>query len=32
MQNLTTIHDYLRSHSDEIGDRILSSYPALYYQ
>ena len=30
MQNLDTIHDYLRSHSDEIGERILSSYPALH--
>ena len=30
MQNLDTIHDYLRSHSDEIGQRILSSYPALH--
>jgi superfamily II DNA or RNA helicase len=30
MQSLDTIHDYLRSHSDEIGKRILSSYPALH--
>ena len=30
MQNLDTIHDYLRSHSDEIGQRILSSFPALH--
>ena len=30
MQSLDTIHDYLRSHSDEIGERILSSYPALH--
>jgi hypothetical protein len=30
MQNLDTIHDYLRTHSDEIGERILSSYPALH--
>ena len=30
MQNLETIHDYLRCHSDEIGERILSSYPSLH--
>ena len=30
MQNLDTIHDYLRTHSEEIGERILSSYPALF--
>ena len=30
MQNLDTIHDYLRTHSDEIGNRILASYPALF--
>ncbi len=30
MQNLDTIHDYLRCHSDEIGERILSSFPALH--
>ena len=30
MQNLETIHDYLRTHSDEIGNRILASYPALF--
>ena len=30
MQSLDTIHDYLRSHSEEIGERILSSYPALH--
>ena len=30
MQTLDTGHDYLRSHSDEIGKRILSSYPALH--
>jgi hypothetical protein len=30
MQNLDTIHDYLATHSEEIGDRILSSYPALF--
>jgi hypothetical protein len=30
MQNLETIHDYLRSHSEEIGARILSWYPSLY--
>jgi len=29
MQNLDTIHDYLRCHANEIGDRILSSYPSL---
>src|SRR5271165_7150451 len=30
MQSLDTIHDYLRTHSEEIGNRILSSYPALH--
>ena len=30
MQSLDTIHDYLRAHSDKIGKRILSSYPALH--
>ena len=30
MHNLETIHDYLRSHSAEIGARILSSYPSLH--
>ena len=30
MQKLETLHDYLRAHSDEIGERILSSYPALF--
>ena len=30
MQSLDTIHDYLRLHSEEIGARILSSYPALH--
>src|SRR5271166_5702434 len=30
MQSLDTIHDYLRTHSEEIGKRILSSYPALH--
>jgi superfamily II DNA or RNA helicase len=30
MQSLDTIHEYLAQHSDEIGDRILLSYPALY--
>ena len=30
MHSLDTIHDYLRTHSDEIGKRILSSYPALH--
>jgi hypothetical protein len=30
MQTLDTIHDYLRSHADEIGERILSSCPALH--
>jgi len=30
MQNLDSIHDYLRTHSDEIGNRILASYPALF--
>src|SRR5450755_4320785 len=30
MQSLDTIHDYLSTHSEEIGKRILSSYPALH--
>ena len=30
MQKFETLHDYLRAHSDEIGERILSSYPALF--
>ncbi len=30
MEKFETLHDYLRSHSDEIGERILSSYPALF--
>jgi superfamily II DNA or RNA helicase len=30
MQTLETIHDYLRCHSDEIGQRILSSYASLH--
>ena len=30
MQSLDTIHAYLALHSEEIGGRILSSYPALY--
>ena len=30
MQRLDTIHDYLSSHSEEIGARILASYPALH--
>ena len=30
MQSLETIHDYLRCHSDEIGQRILFSYPSLH--
>ena len=30
MQNLETLRDYLRAHCDEIGDRILSSFPALF--
>jgi len=30
MPNLDTIHDYLAAHSEEIGLRILSSYPALF--
>ena len=29
MQNIETIHDYLRYNADEIGRRILASYPAL---
>src|SRR5208337_4369821 len=28
--NITDIATYLRTHSDEIGERILSSYPALH--
>jgi hypothetical protein len=27
--NITDIYTYLRRHSDEIGQRILSSYPSL---
>src|SRR5512146_1969916 len=30
MEKFETIHDYLAHHSDEIGNRILKSYPALY--
>jgi hypothetical protein len=30
MQSLDTIHQYLERHSDEIGNWILTSYPALY--
>ena len=30
MPKLDSIHDYLRTHSGDIGDRILSSYPALF--
>ena len=30
MQSLDTIHQYLERHSEEIGNRILASYPALY--
>ena len=30
MQGLDTIHQYLERHSEEIGNRILASYPALY--
>ena len=30
MPSLDTIHNYLAAHSDEIGQRILSSYPALF--
>ena len=30
MQSLNTIHQYLERHSDEIGNRILASYPPLY--
>lgn len=30
MQQLSTIHEYLRTHAVELGDRILSSYPALH--
>lgn len=28
--NITDIATYLRTHSDEIGERILSSYPAMF--
>ena len=28
--NITDIATYLMSHSDEVGKRILSSYPALH--
>src|SRR5437016_9300867 len=27
---LTSIYDYLRAHAAELGDRILSTYPALH--
>jgi hypothetical protein len=30
MQNLTSLQNYLATHSEEIGTRILSSYPALF--
>jgi hypothetical protein len=30
MENFETLHQYLAAHSDEIGERILSSYPALF--
>ncbi len=30
MQSLDSIHQYLERHSEEIGNRILASYPALY--
>ena len=30
MQNLSSLQDYLAAHSEEIGTRILSSYPALF--
>jgi superfamily II DNA or RNA helicase len=30
MLDLTTIHDYLRRHAAELGERIVSSYPALH--
>ena len=30
MQQLASIHDYLATHSEEIGLRILRSYPALF--
>lgn len=30
VDNITNIATYLRTHADEIGERILSSYPALH--
>jgi hypothetical protein len=30
MQNLSSLQDYLAAHSEEIGTRILFSYPALF--
>jgi len=30
MENLGTIHDYLRQYAYELGERILASYPALH--
>jgi superfamily II DNA or RNA helicase len=30
MQDIATIHDYLTQHADQLGERILASYPALH--
>lgn len=30
MQELSTIYDYMRAHAVELGERILSTYPALH--
>lgn len=30
MQSLSNIYDYMRAHAVELGERILSSYPALH--
>ncbi len=30
MQQISSIHDYLRAHATELGERILRTYPALH--
>lgn len=30
MAELSTIYDYMRAHAVELGERILSTYPALH--
>jgi superfamily II DNA or RNA helicase len=30
MQPITTLFDYMRAHANELGERILSTYPALH--